>query len=81
VASKNKRARAITAFGEVLQEARTRRGLSQESLAMLVGIHSTHLDELEKGSREPTLVLLFKLADALKVEPSVLLSRMERKLQ
>jgi transcriptional regulator with XRE-family HTH domain len=81
VASKSKRARAITAFGEVLQEARTRRGLSQSSLALLVGIDPAHLDELESGTREPTLVLLFKLADALKVEPSALISRMESKLQ
>jgi DNA-binding XRE family transcriptional regulator len=75
------RAPAVIAFGLVLQELRQRRRLSRDSVASLVDVESEDIAEIERGTREPTLVLLFKLANVLGVEPSELIARMERKLQ
>jgi len=72
---------AVAAFGLVLRELRRQKGLSQEAVASLTGLEVVELQGLERGMREPTLALIFKLARALGVEPSELLSRMERKLQ
>jgi transcriptional regulator with XRE-family HTH domain len=55
--------------------------MSQQTLASLVEVDVDHIAEIERGEREPTLVMLFKLAEALGVEPSLLILRMERKLR
>jgi transcriptional regulator with XRE-family HTH domain len=78
---KKRSAAVAVAFGLVLKELRTRKGLSEQSLATTAGVGSRDIIAIERGVREPTLVMLFKLAHALDVEPSSLLSRMEQKLQ
>ena len=72
---------AVIAFGVVLQELRQRKRLSQDAVASLVDVEREEIAAIERGAREPTLVMLFKLAAALDVEPSELIARMERKLQ
>ena len=44
-----------------------RRGLSQEELAERAGISPQYVSNIERGNENPTLDILFKLADALKV--------------
>ena len=72
---------AVIAFGLVLQELRQRKQLSQEAVASLVDLEVEEVADIERGVREPNLVMLFKLAAALDTEPSELIARMERKLQ
>ena len=56
-------------FGPVLRRLRLERGLSQEELAERAGMAShAHISRLESGRKQPTLEMLFGLADALKVE-------------
>jgi transcriptional regulator with XRE-family HTH domain len=52
-------------FGQNLRRVRQARGLSQEALADLAGIHRTEASLLERGGREPELGTLLKLAAAL----------------
>lgn len=52
--------------------------LSQEELADLAGIHRTYVSQIERGLKMPTLAILFKIASALKIKPSVLIQEIER---
>jgi transcriptional regulator with XRE-family HTH domain len=54
-------------LGERIKELRKLRGLSQEALAEKAGISSQYVSNIERGKENPTLDLLFQLADALKV--------------
>ena len=50
-----------------LQALRRMRGLSQEELADRAGVHQTYLSGVERGRRNPSLVVLARLAGALDV--------------
>ncbi len=53
---------------------RARTGCSQEELAVRAGIHRTYIGGIERGERNPTLTMIHRLAKALGVSPSQLLS-------
>lgn len=65
-----------TAFGRLLKELREERGLSQSQLALDSGLDQTFVSLLERGRRQPSLVTLFALCDALDVEPETLVRRL-----
>jgi transcriptional regulator with XRE-family HTH domain len=69
------------AFGRVLREQRTSAGVSQETLALSADVDRTFVSQIERGIRQPTLTTLCKLAKALDVQPSTLVTRMERILR
>lgn len=69
------------AFGKVLRELRKERLLSQESLALEAGIQRNYVSLIERGVNKPTITTIFKLAAALKVKPSEIVSRVEDKTQ
>ena len=50
-----------------IREVRERKNLSQEELAKLSGISASHIGYIENGERQPTLLVMCKLAEALKV--------------
>ncbi len=50
-----------------IREIREKKGLSQDELAKLSGISASHIGYIENGERQPTLLVMCKLADALKV--------------
>lgn len=68
------RERTLKKFGRSLAERRREAGLSQEALADLAGLHRTYIGGLERGERNPTVVTLAGLADALECRPADLLS-------
>ena len=53
--------------------------LSQEELAFECGLHRTYISGVERGIRNPTVVVLEKIADALKVSPGTLLDAPSRR--
>jgi transcriptional regulator with XRE-family HTH domain len=55
-------------IGKRLKELRKNRLLSQEQLAEKADINSKYLSRIERGTENPTLDMLIKLADALDVE-------------
>jgi len=65
--------RAIQRFGKQLQRLRTRRGLTQEQLAVTAGLSRTFLTRLELGQNDPSLSTLVRLAKALRVSVMELL--------
>lgn len=67
------------AFGEELQKAREKSGLTQEKLGFESGYHRTYISQLERGQKSPTLKAIFKIASALSVKASDLVARIERK--
>ena len=53
------------AFVLVVRTQRTKVGLSQEELAHRAGLHRTYVSMIERGIRNPTLVVLRLLSQAL----------------
>jgi len=58
----------MAAFGRKLREARAEKGVSQERLAELAGLHRTYVSSVERGERNISLVNIAKLAVALGIE-------------
>jgi len=61
--------------GENVRRLRKERGLTQEQLAMEVGIDLTYLGGIERGRRNPSLKILGALSTALAVQLPDLLQR------
>lgn len=66
---------ALVIFGLRLRELRQERQISQEKLALLSDIARSYVGEVERGKRNIALLNIYKLADALGVEPSELLKK------
>jgi transcriptional regulator with XRE-family HTH domain len=56
-----------------LKKFREEQGYSQEGFADHCGLHRTYISGIERGVRNPTVVILDKIARALKVPPGALL--------
>ena len=65
-------------FGAVVRKSRERLGLSQESLADFTGVHRTYIGGIERGERNPSLLNILRIAEALEIQPSALFAEMER---
>lgn len=52
---------------------RMKRGFSQEELAFRSDLHRTYVSAVERGIRNPTVLIVGKLAAALGVRPVMLL--------
>ncbi len=57
-----------------VQRLRREKGWSQEDLAFESGLHRTYVSGIERGVRNPTLLILEKLAKTLGVRPAELLA-------
>lgn len=62
-----------------LQRLRREKRWSQEKLAFKSGIHRTYVSGLERGIRNPTITVVQKLANTLKVPFGALLDPLARK--
>lgn len=60
-------------FGANLRKLREEKGLSQEAFADEAGLHRTYVSDIERGVRNPTIVVVEKIARALGVRPGHLL--------
>ncbi len=60
-------------LGSNLKAARLERGLTQEDVSMLSGVHETEISRIEAGKRDPRVSTVRKLAKAVGVRPGVLL--------
>lgn len=65
------------AFGLAVRGLRNERGVSQERLAELAGLHRTYVGDVERGERNVSLVNIQRLARALGVRMADLLDRAE----
>jgi transcriptional regulator with XRE-family HTH domain len=55
-------------FGKRLREIRLSKGISQEDLAGLAGLHRTYVSSIERGERNISLVNIERLAKALGIK-------------
>ncbi len=63
----------VQLLGENVRRIRKECGLSQEELAFRAGMKRSYVSDLERGTRNPNVRALGRLADALGVTPSRLL--------
>jgi transcriptional regulator with XRE-family HTH domain len=63
----------VKVFGRNVRVARESRGLTQEDLEGLTGLRRSYISDLERGTRNPTIRALQRLAQALDVLPADLL--------
>ncbi|MFT3731772.1 MAG: helix-turn-helix transcriptional regulator [Hyphomicrobium sp.] len=56
-----------------LKRFREEKGFSQEAFADQCGLHRTYISGIERGVRNPTVLILEKIAKALKISASELL--------
>ena len=64
-------------FGYAVKVRREELGLTQEDLADRAGIHRTYLSDVERGTRNLSLVNIERLAAALEVKLSELFAVVE----
>lgn len=63
----NKR-QLLIKFGKKVREERLRKGLSQEALADIAGVHRTYIGMIERGEKNITLSNIEKIAKALNIK-------------
>ncbi|SHH84384.1 Helix-turn-helix [Caloranaerobacter azorensis DSM 13643] len=55
-------------FGSNVKKYRLQKGISQEKLAALSGLHRTYISAVERGTRSISLDNIKKIANALEIE-------------
>jgi transcriptional regulator with XRE-family HTH domain len=73
-----RRDQVLKRFGKTLRELRTERGLSQWALADKAGLDHNYIGMIERGERNPAVVNVVKIADALGVAPGELFRGFEK---
>ena len=63
-------------FSKNVQEYRRAQQISQEQLAESAGVHRTYIGMIERAEKNITLLNIAKIANALKISPSVLLKNL-----
>jgi transcriptional regulator with XRE-family HTH domain len=66
--------KARNMFARNLKEIRAKRGLSQEELADIAGLHRTYVGSVERGERNISIDNMERLASALNVQIQDLLN-------
>ena len=61
--------------GTNVRRFRLAAGITQEQLAFAAEIDLTYVGGIERGKRNPSLVVLARIASALSIEPATLLQR------
>lgn len=67
-------------FGALLRKRRTNKHLSQEGLAFIVGLDRTYISGIERGIRNPTLTVLFQIAQGLNLSLAGLVADVEKQI-
>ena len=65
-------------FGKAIRQRRLNKGWSQMKLAAEANLHLTALGSIERGRRNPSLLTVFLIANALEVEPAELIAEVSR---
>jgi transcriptional regulator with XRE-family HTH domain len=67
------------AFGRAVRELRAARGLSQEALGQVAGLHRNYVGAIERGQLNPTIRTVLRLAIGLRIRPSLLVRLAEQR--
>lgn len=69
------------AFGQVLRKHRLAAGMSQEQLGLESGVQRNFISLIETGQNQPTITTIFKLANAMGIKASKLVSESEKLME
>lgn len=64
----------VQLLGENVRHYRKLKGMTQEQLAAEAGMERSYVSDLERGTRNPSVLALGQLANALCIEPHLLLA-------
>lgn len=63
----------VNKFGDNVKKIRVDKNISQQELADIVGIHSTHVSRYERNMAQPSIEIAKKMAEALDVSVDTLI--------
>jgi transcriptional regulator with XRE-family HTH domain len=63
----------VQQFGQNVRRERVARGLSQDELAVRANMRRSYVSDLERGTRNPSVQALGRIAAALEIDPARLL--------
>ena len=66
----------VRLLGSNVRRLRQTKGMSQEELAFAAGMKRSYVSDMERGTRNPSVRALGRLAGALDVDPADLLKAM-----
>ncbi|TVP77780.1 MAG: XRE family transcriptional regulator [Puniceicoccaceae bacterium] len=66
-------------FGEIIRAHREAKGWSQMKLAAEANLHLTALGSIERGRRNPSLLTVYLIANALEIPPEVIIAEVSAK--
>lgn len=69
------------AVGQTIKKLRKEKHLSQDVLSGLAGIARTHLSMIESGTKQANFATIWKIAIALDIKPSELVSKIEETIE
>ena len=67
-------------LGSVIRQLREEKKISQEVLSGLADVNRSYLSKIELGLKNPTITVLYKLANALNVQASDILRTVESEM-
>jgi transcriptional regulator with XRE-family HTH domain len=76
--TRHKQSDPRAAFGQAVRKLRQQKKISQERLAELADIHRTYIGDVERGTRNISLVNMGRIATALGIPLSSLIQESER---
>ena len=65
----------VRLFGVNVRHHRKLKGMTQEELAAAAEMERSYVSDLERGTRNPSVAALGRIAEALEIEPYLLLLR------
>jgi transcriptional regulator with XRE-family HTH domain len=77
MSTERQRAIVTVELGRRVRALRLSLGISQEQLAERARVHRTYVGSLERGERNVALINIVRLANALDVDPSELVTGMK----
>lgn len=68
------------AFGETVRALREASGVAQEALALHAEMDRSYLGKVERGEKQPSLDIVFRLAHVLDVTPAELVEKTAKRV-
>lgn len=72
------RAEPQAVLGETIRTLREERGMTQEAVALIAGVHPTWVSRIESGTLNPSWGMISRVAEALEVKVSELAEKAEK---
>lgn len=78
--SKEKNPSAVI-FGKAIKNLRLARELTQNDVADMINSERSHISDIERGIKSPSLSMIFRLAEALQIPSGELVQLVDNELK